>query len=249
MAEIKIDDTGQDEEVKKTPETEKEQKAAEDSRQSAQASAAAADGSSDRKEAGDNKESSAGSGTESGDTPTEKQGDTDKTSAPTGNEKDEKKSGFFSKKKDKETEALKQKNAELTDQLQRLYAEFDNYRKRTEKEKESMFSMGEQSVAEKILPIVDNFERGLAVVKDDEKDNAFVQGMQKVYQQTLKQLEAIGVKPFESEGKPFDQNFHKAVMQAESDEKHPSGTVVQELQKGYMYHDKVLRHSMVSVAK
>ncbi|MDY6334524.1 MAG: nucleotide exchange factor GrpE [Lachnospiraceae bacterium] len=170
-------------------------------------------------------------------------------SAPTGSDKEEKKSGFFNKKKDKELEALKAQNAELNDRLKRQLAEFDNYRKRTEKEKESMFSMGEQSVAEKILPIIDNFERGLETVPEEQKDDAFVQGMEKVYQQTVKQLKAIGVTEIDAEGQKFDQNLHNAVMQAESDEKHPSGTVVQVLQKGYMYHDKVLRHSMVSVAK
>ena len=170
-------------------------------------------------------------------------------SAPTGSDKEEKKSGFFNKKKDKELEALKAQNAELNDRLKRQLAEFDNYRKRTEKEKESMFSMGEQSVAEKILPIIDNFERGLETVPEEQKGDAFVQGMEKVYQQTVKQLKAIGVTEIDAEGQKFDQNLHNAVMQAESDEKHPSGTVVQVLQKGYMYHDKVLRHSMVSVAK
>ena len=127
-------------------------------------------------------------------------------------------------------------------------AEFDNYRKRTDKEKEQMFSMGEKSVIEKILPIVDNFERGFATVTEEEKKDAFYQGMEKVYQQLTKQLEDLGVKAIECEGKEFDPKFHNAVMQVESEEQE-SGTVAKELQKGYLYHDQVLRHSMVSVVK
>ncbi len=156
--------------------------------------------------------------------------------------------GFFKKKPDKEKQALKDQVQTLQDKVVRQMAEFDNYRKRTDKEKEQMFSMGEKSVIEKILPIVDNFERGFATVTEDDKKDAFYQGMEKVYQQLKKQLEDLGVKAIECEGKEFDPNFHNAVMQVESDTQE-SGTVAQELQKGYLYHDQVLRHSMVSVVK
>lgn len=161
---------------------------------------------------------------------------------------DDEKKGFFKKKDDKEKAALKDQVAQLQEKVMRQMAEFDNYRKRTDKEKDQMFSMGEKSVIEKILPIVDNFERGFATVSEEDKKDAFYQGMEKVYQQLTKQLEDLGVKPIEAEGKEFDPNFHNAVMQVESD-KYESGMVAQELQKGYLYHDQVLRHSMVSVVK
>ena len=156
--------------------------------------------------------------------------------------------GFFKKKGDKEKAALKEQVASLEDRVRRQMAEFDNFRKRTEKEKESMFSMGERSVIEKMLPIVDNFERGLAAVPAEEKESSFADGMDKIYRQLLKQLEDLGVKPIEAVGKEFDPAFHNAVMQVESEE-YEEGTVVQEFQKGYMYKDSVLRHSMVTVAK
>ena len=127
-------------------------------------------------------------------------------------------------------------------------AEFDNFRKRTEKEKTQMFDMGARTIIEKILPVVDNFERGLAAVAEDEKENAFVDGMDKVYKQLLTELDAAGVKPIEAVGKEFDPEFHNAVMQVESDE-YESGVVAQELQKGYMYKDSVVRHSMVAVVQ
>ena len=127
-------------------------------------------------------------------------------------------------------------------------AEFDNFRKRTEKEKTQMFETGAKSVIEKILPVVDNFERGLAAVPEDEKDSAFVDGMDKVYRQMLTELDAIGVKPIEAVGKELDPEFHNAVMQVESEE-YDSGIVAQELQKGYIYHDSVVRHSMVAVVQ
>ena len=127
-------------------------------------------------------------------------------------------------------------------------AEFDNFRKRTEKEKTQMFDMGARTIIEKILPVVDNFERGLAAVSEDEKENAFVDGMDKVYKQLLTELDAAGVKPIEAVGKEFDPEFHNAVMQVESDE-YESGVVAQELQKGYMYKDSVVRHSMVAVVQ
>ncbi len=260
MAEIKIEDTGQ--ENKKSCETGatadelngKQSGAKSEADGKAETGATEAEdkgtGAAQQKAAKDDTgEAAADQSGKAGNEGTDQKKTDGENSAPTGSDKEEKKSGFFSKKKDKELDALKAQNAELNDRLKRQLAEFDNYRKRTEKEKESMFSMGEQSVAEKILPIIDNFERGLETVPEEQKNDAFVQGMEKVYQQTVKQLKAIGVTEIDAEGQKFDQNLHNAVMQAESDEKHPSGTVVQVLQKGYMYHDKVLRHSMVSVAK
>ena len=142
--------------------------------------------------------------------------------------------------------AVQEKVAALEDKVKRQMAEFDNFRKRTAKEKEQMFSMGEKSVIEKMLPIVDNFERGLAAVPESEKDSAIVSGMEMVYKQLMKQLEDLGVKPIEAVGKEFDPNFHNAVMQVESDE-FETGIVAQEFQKGYTYHDMVIRHSMVGV--
>ena len=144
--------------------------------------------------------------------------------------------------------AAQDKVAALEDKVKRQMAEFDNFRKRTAKEKEQMFSMGEKSVIEKMLPIVDNFERGLAAVPESEKDSAIVSGMEMVYKQLMKQLEDLGVKPIEAVGKEFDPNFHNAVMQVESDE-FETGIVAQEFQKGYTYHDMVVRHSMVGVVR
>ena len=132
--------------------------------------------------------------------------------------------------------------------MKRQMAEFDNFRKRTEKEKQQMFSMGERSVIEKMLPIVDNFERGLAAIPAEEKEGPVASGMEMVYRQLLKQLEDLGVTPIEAVGKEFDPAFHNAVMQVESDE-YESGTVAQEFQKGYKYHDTVIRYSMVGVVQ
>ena len=157
---------------------------------------------------------------------------------------DEKKGLFKKKKKDKKDEQIE----ELNDRLKRQMAEFENFRKRSEKEKSAMFETGAKSVIEKILPVVDNFERGLATVPEDEKDAPFVDGMNKVYRQLLTELENLGVKPIEAVGKEFDPNFHNAVMQVENDELEP-GTVAQELLKGYMYRDTVVRHSMVAVVQ
>ena len=142
--------------------------------------------------------------------------------------------------------ALRDKITSLEDKVKRQMAEFDNFRKRTSKEKEQMFSMGERSVIEKMLPVVDNFERGLAAVPEAEKGSAIASGMEMIYKQMMKQLEDLGVKPIEAVGKEFDPNFHNAVMQVESDELE-SGVVAQEFQKGYTYHDTVIRHSMVGV--
>lgn len=143
---------------------------------------------------------------------------------------------------------LLDKVAALEDKVKRQMAEFDNFRKRTSKEKEQMFSMGEKNVIEKMLPVVDNFERGLASVPEAEKGSAIVSGMEMVYKQLIKQLEDLGVKPIEAVGKEFDPSFHNAVMQVASEE-YESGVVAQEYQKGYTYHDTVIRHSMVGVVQ
>jgi len=162
-------------------------------------------------------------------------------------EKDKK---FGKKKKtvDKKTEAYEAKIAELEDRVKRQMAEFENYRKRTEKEKAAMFEMGAKSVVEKILPVVDNFERGLASVPEADKDGAMAAGMNMIYKQMMTELEGLGVKPIEAVGKEFDPNFHNAVMQVESDE-YEEGVVAQELLKGYMYRETVVRHSMVAVTQ
>lgn len=152
--------------------------------------------------------------------------------------------GLFGKKKkkDKKDEQIE----DLNDRLRRQMAEFDNFRKRSEKEKSQMFDMGARSIIEKVLPVVDNFERGLAAVPEDQKDDAFVTGMDKVYKQLMTEFDSIGVKPIEALGQEFNPDLHNAVMQVESDEYEP-GVVAQELQKGYMYKDTVVRHSMVAV--
>ena len=153
------------------------------------------------------------------------------------------KKGFFGKKKDKKDTQIE----DLTDKLRRQMAEFDNFRKRTEKEKSGMFEMGAKSVVEKLLPVVDNFERGLASVPEDQKEDPFVAGVDKVYKQLLTVFDELGVKPIEAVGQPFDPNFHNAVMHVEDDEQ-GENVVIEEFQKGYMYHDSVVRHSMVKVA-
>ena len=157
-----------------------------------------------------------------------------------------KKKNPFARKEKKDP--LKEKVDELNDKVMRQMAEFDNFRKRTEKEKAQMFEQGQSNVLEKLLPVIDNFERGLATVPEDEKDGAFADGMNKIYKQIVKQLEDLGVTPIEAVGKEFDPNLHNAVMQVESEE-FESGIVAQELQKGYMFHDTVLRHSMVAVSQ
>ena len=151
-------------------------------------------------------------------------------------------------KLDKKGQAYKEQIAQLEDKLKRQLAEFENFRNRTEKEKHARFETGAKSVIERILPVVDNFERGLATVPEDRKEDPFVDGMTRVYKQLLTELENIGVKPIEAVGQEFDPNLHNAVMQVESEE-YESGTVAQELQKGYTYRDSVVRHSMVAVVK
>ena len=175
--------------------------------------------------------------------------ETEETSEEAGSEEAkedaEKKTGkkLFGKKKDKKDEKIE----ELTDKLTRQMAEFDNFRKRTEKEKSQMYEIGAKDIIEKILPVVDNFERGLDAVKEEEKEDPFVQGMEKVYKHLLTTLEGIEVKPIEAVGQPFDPNFHNAVMHVE-DENFGENIVAEEFQKGYTYRDSVVRHSMVKVA-
>ena len=159
----------------------------------------------------------------------------------------EKTSRSFFKKKEKKKDERDEKIAELNDRIIRNMAEFDNFRKRTEKEKSQMFEVGAKSIIEKVLPIIANFERGLAVLGEDEKNGAFAVGMEKVYKQLLAALEEAGVKPIEAVGKEFDPNFHNAVMHID-DEELGENIVVEEFQKGYLYHDSVVRHSMVKVA-
>lgn len=152
------------------------------------------------------------------------------------------------KKRDKKQDAMKEKVEELEDRVKRQMAEFDNFRKRTEKEKTAMFETGAKSVIEKILPVVDNFERGLASVSEEEKEGALAQGMQMIYKQLMTELENLDVKPIPAVGEEFNPEFHNAVMQTQSDE-FESGVVAQELQKGYTYRDSVVRHSMVAVVE
>lgn len=159
-----------------------------------------------------------------------------------GEEKKEKR-GFFGKKKDPKDAQIE----DLTDRLKRSMAEFDNFRKRTDKEKSVMYEIGAKDVIEKILPVVDNFERGLSSVPDDAKETPFADGMEKIYKQLIKTLDDLGVKPIEAVGKEFDPNFHNAVMHVE-DESLGENIVAAELQKGYMYRETVIRHSMVQVA-
>lgn len=149
-------------------------------------------------------------------------------------------------KTDKKQEAFKQKIEELEDRVKRQMAEFDNFRKRTEKEKTAMYEIGAKSVIEKILPVVDNFERGLASISEEEKGSGFADGMQMIYKQLMTELENLGVKPIEAVGCEFNPDYHNAVMQVESEE-YESGIVAQEMMKGYTYRDGVVRHSMVAV--
>lgn len=151
-------------------------------------------------------------------------------------------------KKDKKKDKAQEKIEELEDKVKRQLAEFENFRNRSEKEKTAMFETGARSVIEKMLPVIDNFERGLAMIPEEEKDTPFADGMNKIYKQMVTELDGLGVKPIEAVGKEFDPNLHNAVMQVESDE-YESGVVAQELQKGYTYRDTVVRHSMVAVVQ
>jgi len=156
------------------------------------------------------------------------------------------KKSLFKNSKSKELAAKDQKIEELTDRLVRTMAEFDNFRKRSEKEKSQMYDMGVKSIIEKVLPIVDNFERGLGTITEKEKESAFAQGVEMIYRQLLASLEEIGLKPIDAVGKEFDPNLHNAVMHGE-DENFGENTVSDEFQKGYLYRDMVVRHSMVKV--
>lgn len=160
------------------------------------------------------------------------------------NVESENKKGFFKKKKDKKDEQIE----ELNDRVKRQMAEFENFRKRSEKEKTQMFDMGAKTIIEKILPIVDNFERGFTSVEEADKEDAFVKGMDMVYKQLMTELENAGVKQIDAIGQEFNPDFHNAVMQVESEE-YESGVVAQEFQKGYTYKDSVVRHSMVAVVQ
>ena len=160
--------------------------------------------------------------------------------------KETKKADKKKAKADKKNEAMQAKIDELEDRVKRQMAEFENFRKRTDKEKAMMFETGAKSVIEKILPVVDNFERGLATIPEDDENSAFANGMKMIYKQMMDELDKLGVKPIEAVGQEFDPNFHNAVMQMESEE-YESGVVVQEMLKGYMYRDTVVRHSMVAV--
>lgn len=149
-------------------------------------------------------------------------------------------------KTDKKQDVLNEKISELEDKVKRQMAEFDNFRKRTDKEKNAMFETGARSVIEKILPVVDNFERGLASIPEEEKGTPFAEGMEMIYKQLIGELEKMEVKPIPAVGEEFDPNLHNAVMQVESDE-YESGVIAQELQRGYTYRNSVVRHSMVAV--
>ena len=163
----------------------------------------------------------------------------------TKNTESKEKKKFFAKKekKDKKDEKIE----ELTDRLTRQMAEFDNFRKRTEREKSQMYEIGAKDIIEKILPVIDNFERGLAAVPEESKEDPFVEGMEKIYKQIMTTLEGVGVKPIEAVGQEFNPDFHNAVMHVE-DEEAGENIITEEFQKGYMYHDSVVRHSMVKVA-
>ena len=150
---------------------------------------------------------------------------------------------FFKKKKDKKDEKIE----ELTDMVKRQMAEFDNFRKRTEKEKASMYQVGAKEIVEKILPVVDNFERGLAMIPENEKENPLATGMTQIYKQLMTAFDEMGVKTIEAVGQEFNPDFHNAVMHIE-DEEAGENVIVEEFQKGYMYKDSVIRHSMVKVA-
>ena len=161
-------------------------------------------------------------------------------------DKKDKKKSFLGK--DKKSNKLQEKVDELEDRVKRQMAEFDNFRKRSEKEKSAMFETGAKSVVEKILPVVDNFERGLAGLSEEEMKQPFAEGMNMVYKQLITELEKLEVKPIEAVGCEFNPELHNAVMQVASEE-YESGIIAQELQKGYTYRDSVVRHSMVAVVE
>ena len=174
-------------------------------------------------------------------------GEASESEVETAEEKPKKKS-FLGKEKKEKTNKLQEKVDELEDRGKRQMAEFDNFRKRSEKEKSAMFETGAKSVVEKILPVVDNFERGLAALSEEEMKQPFAEGMNMVYKQLITELEKLEVKPIEAVGCEFNPELHNAVMQVESEE-YESGMIAQELQKGYTYRDSVVRHSMVAVVQ
>ena len=202
-------------------------------------------------EAGTEQTSEAGSG-EAGNTEAAAEAGETAEDVPEGAEEDtaqapaaekEEKKGFFKKKKDPRDEKIE----DLTDRVKRQMAEFENFRKRTDKEKSAMYEMGAKDIIERILPVIDNFERGLAAVPEDAKGTPLAEGMEKIYKQFRKTLEEAGVKAIEAVGQEFDPNYHNAVMHVD-DESLGENIVAEELQKGYMYRDSVVRHSMVKVA-
>lgn len=196
--------------------------------------------------AGGAKEAEDGSASETSDMDEEPENPDGETSDDAAKSKEGK--GFFKKKEKKEKKDPRdEKIEELSDKVLRQMAEFENFRKRTEKEKSQMFEIGARSILEKLLPVIDNFERGLASVSEEEKENAFVQGMDKTYRQLLTELSEAGVTPIEAVGQEFNPDFHNAVMHIE-DENFGENIVAEEFQKGYMYKDVVVRHSMVKVA-
>ncbi len=170
--------------------------------------------------------------------------DTEETSEE--DSKDGQKKSFFRKEKKEKKDKKDLKIDELNDRLIRNMAEFDNFRKRSEREKAQMFEIGARDIIEKILPVIDNFERGLGAITEEERESAFAQGIEKIYKQMFTALSDAGLKPIDAVGKPFDPNFHNAVMHAEDPEQ-GENLVAEEFQKGYMYRDTVIRHSMVKV--
>ena len=173
--------------------------------------------------------------------------DNGETSAGTENQEAETRENEAKEAKDAKKDPKDAKIEELQDRLKRQMAEFDNFRKRTEKEKAAMYEIGAKDIIEKILPVLDNFERGLAAVPEDEKGSSFAEGIEKIYKQFVKTLEDAGVESIEAVGKQFDPNLHNAVMHVE-DEKYGENEIAMELQKGYKYRGSVVRHSMVQVA-
>ena len=173
--------------------------------------------------------------------------DNGETSAGTENQEAETKENEVKEAKDAKKDPKDAQIEELQDRLKRQMAEFDNFRKRTEKEKAAMYEIGAKDIIEKILPVLDNFERGLAAVPEDEKGSSFAEGIEKIYKQFVKTLEDAGVETIEAVGQQFDPNLHNAVMHVE-DEKYGENEIAMELQKGYKYRGSVVRHSMVQVA-
>ena len=214
----------------------------EESADESEAGAAAQDAQEKEKDA-----DAAGDDVDGGDSAEEDSDDSGDMTEGSGEEdasKNEKRKLFGKKnKKDKKDEKIE----ELTDRLTRQMAEFDNFRKRTEKEKSQMYEIGAKDIIEKILPIVDNFERGLGSMNEEEKATPFAEGMEKIYKQLMTTLESLGVKPIDAVGQEFNPDFHNAVMHVE-DEELDENIIAEEFQKGYMYRDSVVRHSMVKVA-